>query len=77
MQCELQLSLVTRVLAVAVADVFKPFSYDVNNLEAKGEGAHWHLDESGLLGAVENAPPTPSTKDVPRYWTCELRLPIL
>ena len=77
-QCELQFSLVTRVLAVADAvDVFKPFSYDVSNLEAKGEGAHWHLDESGLLGAVENAPPTPSTKDVPRYWTCELRLPIL
>ena len=71
-------SLVTRVLAVADAvDVFKPFSYGVSNLEAKGEGAHWHLDESGLLGAVENAPPTPSTKDVPRYWTCALRLPIL
>ena len=53
-------SLVTRALAVADAvDVFKPFSYGVSNLEAKGEGARWHLDESCLVGAMENAPPTP------------------
>ena len=81
-QCELQTSLVMRVFAVAVGnavDVLKPSSYDVSGFEAMGGGAHWHLDESSLVGAEENAPPPPrfNTKDVPRYWTCKLHFPIL